>query len=184
MFSHFESLDSEDIGVWQDKENKSKKQRKCQSSFRPEAWPSPLHINIMKLSLSTRSPEEGEETCFPQNLEGGWRADGWGSEHPWGTSISRWQQEVRAVAPNSFQSSPGTLPVSPRASPCPQTESIWIFKNSCMPCIPCKRKLLLKEIKQKGYESLEWTIFLERSESCIGLLKRYLAGTGIFLAAH
>lgn len=72
MFSHYESLDLEDIGVWQDKENKSKKQRKCQSSFRPEAWPSLLHINIMKLSLSVRSPEEGEETSLPQN----WKGDG------------------------------------------------------------------------------------------------------------
>lgn len=69
MFSRFEGWDLENIGVWQSEENKSKEQRKCQSSFRPETWPSSLHINVMKLSLSVRSLEEGENPS-PQNQEG------------------------------------------------------------------------------------------------------------------
>lgn len=68
MASHFESWDLENIGVWQDEEDISKKQRKCQSSVK-ENGPSLLHINIMKLSLSVRRD-------FPQILEGTWRANG------------------------------------------------------------------------------------------------------------
>lgn len=68
MFSHFEGWELENIGVWQGEENKSKKQRKCQSSFRLETWPSFLHTNVMKPSLSVRSPEGRNPS--PENLDG------------------------------------------------------------------------------------------------------------------
>lgn len=125
MFSHLGSWELEDLRAWQDEENKSKKQRKFQSSFGPRTWPSLLHIRIMKRRLSVRSPHEEGESQFPQNLEGTWGGNG-----AWlrvaGISISWLQQEVRAMSTNLFRSSSGTLPVSPKASPCPQTESIWI----------------------------------------------------------
>lgn len=83
MFSRFEGWDLENIRIWQGEENKSKKQRKCQSSFRLENWPSFVHINVMKLSLSVRSPEKGEKSGRR------WRADG-GAASP-GCS-QRWEQ--------------------------------------------------------------------------------------------
>lgn len=167
MFSHLGSWELEDLRAWQDEENKSKKQRKFQSSFGPRTWPSLLHIRIMKRRLSVRSPHEEGESQFPQNLEGTWGGNG-----AWlrvaGISISWLQQEVRAMSTNLFRSSSGTLQYLQRHHHVLKLNPFELKKKKCMPCVPCERKWVPRN-QTKGCESLEWTILLERNESCTRL---------------
>lgn len=184
MFSHLGSWELEDLRAWQDEENKSKKQRKFQSSFGPRTWPSLLHIRIMKRRLSVRSPHEEGESQFPQNLEGTWGGNG-----AWlrvaGISISWLQQEVRAMSTNLFRSSSGTLPVSPKASPCPQTESIWIKEKKNVCHASHVRGSGCQETKQKVVNHWSGQSSWREMSLAPGFKKTlHLAGTRIFLAAH
>lgn len=169
MFSRFEGWDLEDIGVWQDEENKSKKQRKCHSSFRPEPWPSFVHINIMKLSLLWEAPRREERPTFHRI----WKRDGEPAEHD--------SEAQELASPGCSRKWEWCLPTSPKAPQelCQHLQGhqhvlrrkSFEFKNPRVPGFPCERSCVPEETKQKGCESLARTIFLERREACTRLEK-------------
>lgn len=177
MFSRFEGWDLEDIGVWQDEENKSKKQRKCHSGFRPEPWPSFLHINIMKLSLPWEALRREERPTFHRI----WKRDGEPTEHD--------SKPQELASPGCSRKWERCLPTSSKAPQelCQHLQGHqhvlkwkpFEFKSPYMPGIPCERRCVPEEIKQKGCESLARAIPLERGDPA-SHLKRHLAGTGVF----
>lgn len=131
MFSRFEGWDLEHIRVWQGEENKSKKQRKCQSSFRPETWPPFLHINVMKHSLSVRSQRRGRD------LEG----DG-----------ELMEEQPLQVAARSESSGSQSLPKLHRISAniAMSSNQSHLNKEKKKSTHRCERKYVPKEIKQKA----------------------------------
>lgn len=162
--------------------NKSKKQRKFQSSFRTRTWPSYLHISIRKYSLFVRSPMREEKPSFHSI----WKGDG--------EPMIRDSELQELASPGCSkkwepwsQTDPELLRNSTSISKCitmfsNQIHLNFLKKNLCH--ASHIRGHVCQRNQAKNSESLEWTAFLERGESCTRLLKRHLAGTGIFLATH
>ena len=134
MFSSLGSWGLEDIRAWQDQENKSKEQRKFQSSFRRGTWLPLLHV-----SLTREKPARGRADSVA--IE-----SGRGMARTWSMTQSNRNQHLQVVAGSENRDSqpvPKLRRNSASISKDITVSSSWVHLNSrvkAMPYVPCERK--------------------------------------------